>query len=376
MALLDKSNMITGHIIPASDVYQIVNAFTFSGSYDLLISGSVSVGTGSIRSDAKFYILQNLRVDGGITGSVTGSFTGDGTNIINVQTASYAISSSKSVSSSFSVTAAYALNADNSGVSVARYDADSQSFNSQISNVYASESNYTLLTTFNSFSSSYHVVSGNIYTDINTLQSDVSTNTTNIATNTTTIANVYASESKYTLTSSFQSFSASIKSFTSSYYTDSASFDSRLDAIDPSKIISGSTTVTAYPNGRVIVSSGSNNQQVQFIVSGSGSFTGTVQAISYYQNSLKALKTDILPFSSSAVELIDQVNVVSYFFKNDQSRFKIGFIADDTHEYLSTKDHNVLDATNCIGLLLKAVQELHKQNQELRKMIDSRNAFN
>ena len=77
MPFLDKSNMVDGNIIPASDVYQIVNAFTYSGSYDLLISGSVAVGQGNVQSDAKFYIKQNLRVDGGITGSVTGSFKGD-----------------------------------------------------------------------------------------------------------------------------------------------------------------------------------------------------------------------------------------------------------------------------------------------------------
>src|SRR3954447_8707225 len=137
--LLDKSNMITGHIIPASDVYQIVDALTYSGSYDLLISGSIAVGQSSVRSDAKFYIKQNLRVDGGITGSVSGSFTGNGANITGV------------VSSSYALTASYAMNGGNGGPSTttfnnftSSYATDSASFKSTISNVFTSQSKYTL----------------------------------------------------------------------------------------------------------------------------------------------------------------------------------------------------------------------------------------
>ena len=47
--------------------------------------------------------------------------------------------------------------------------------------------------------------------------------------------------------------------------------------------------------------------------------------------------------------------------------FKIGIIADDTHEYISTKEHNTLDTGNSIGLLFKAVQELSNKIDKLNK---------
>lgn len=36
----------------------------------------------------------------------------------------------------------------------------------------------------------------------------------------------------------------------------------------------------------------------------------------------------------------------------------IGFIAEDTPEELSTPDHNVMDITNTVGVVLKAIQEI------------------
>jgi len=296
MPLLDRSNMVDGNIIPASDVYQIVKAFTYEGNYDLLISGSVSVGTGSIQSDAKFYIKQNLKVDGGITGSVSGSFTGDGTNIRNI------------ISSSYALTASY---------------------------VSGGLSN----TVYNDFTSSYFIDSASFHTKIDNLE---------------------LSGSKYTLTSSFNSFS-------SSYNIDSASFDTRIiAALSPYRIISGSTTVTTYPNGNVIITSGSTND-VQLIVSGSGSFTGEVIAPSFNQTSLRALKENVYPFSASAVDIIKSIDVVSFNFKENKSSFKIGIIADDTHEYVSSKQKNKLDITNSIGILFKAIQELNDKIDALRK---------
>lgn len=309
MSFLNKSNMVDGNIIPASDITQIVDAFTYSGSYDLLISGSVAIGTSSISNLAKVYIKQNLRVDGGITGSFTGSFIGNGSGITNVISASYALSGSyaqtssytqNTLSSSYAVTASYALNS-----------------------VPFDSSSFLTIAAFNDLSSSF-----------------VSTSSFNI--------------------------------FSSSYSNDSGSFLNLINiSLSPHRISSGSTTVTTYSTGNVIVSGSSN---LQFIVSGSGSFTGTVQAVSYFQNSLKILKENILPFSSSAVEIINDLNIVTYNYKKHKELFKIGIIADDTHEYISTKEKNVLDTSNSIGLLFKAIQELYKDNCELRSII-SKNAY-
>ena len=59
------------------------------------------------------------------------------------------------------------------------------------------------------------------------------------------------------------------------------------------------------------------------------------------------------------------VSIVSYIYKRHPGEFKIGVIADDTHEYISSKEHNHLDNGNSIGLLFKAVQELSARVEKL-----------
>jgi hypothetical protein len=72
MALLDKTNIINGNIIEDYDVYQMVDALTYQQAYDLLIKGSVSIGSGSVYPGAKMYVSGNFRSDGG-TFSVSAS---------------------------------------------------------------------------------------------------------------------------------------------------------------------------------------------------------------------------------------------------------------------------------------------------------------
>ena len=79
-----------------------IGSGSFSGSYegsvrsiDLVATGSFS---GSLRSD-----------DALLTGSYTGSFKGDGTDVLNVVSASYAVTSSHAVSA---LSSSHALNAD------------------------------------------------------------------------------------------------------------------------------------------------------------------------------------------------------------------------------------------------------------------------
>ena len=112
-----------------------------------------------------------------------------------------------------------------------------------------------------------------------------------------------------------------------------------------------------------VVVSGDND--ILFIVSGSGSFTGTIEAESFYQTSLRQLKENIACFSASAVEILKDVDVVSYTYKRHPDEFKIGIIADDTHEFIASKEHNRFDTGNSIGLLFKAVQELTARVENL-----------
>jgi hypothetical protein len=89
MALtLSKTNITTGNIINASDITQIVDAFTKQEAYDITLSGSFQM-TGSHRS----------------LNGYTGSLLGTASYAISALTSSFALTSSIATSSSFAVSA-------------------------------------------------------------------------------------------------------------------------------------------------------------------------------------------------------------------------------------------------------------------------------
>lgn len=100
-----------------------------------------------------------------------------------------------------------------------------------------------------------------------------------------------------------------------------------------------------------------------------GSWSSDFYMTAPYFNAVskRALKENIQPITYSALDIIDTVDVVSFNFKADETKdYKVGFIADDTDEKLSGKDQDKMDMNNCIGLLLKAVQELREENRQLK----------
>lgn len=99
---------------------------------------------------------------------------------------------------------------------------------------------------------------------------------------------------------------------------------------------------------------------------------GWLKAKSFGATSSRAVKMDIVPTKHNAVEEINKINVVDFFFKTDKDRQdpKVGFIAEDTDPVFSTKEQNSMDFYNCIGMLLKAVQELSAENKELKERLE------
>jgi hypothetical protein len=92
---------------------------------------------------------------------------------------------------------------------------------------------------------------------------------------------------------------------------------------------------------------------------------GQLVATGFFQASSRTLKTNITPFTRSALDIIREVTVVSFNYKTDVINKHIGFIAEDTPEELSTRNKNVMDSNNTIGVLLKAIQELESKVKEL-----------
>lgn len=93
--------------------------------------------------------------------------------------------------------------------------------------------------------------------------------------------------------------------------------------------------------------------------------SGQLVATGFFQASSRELKTNITPFTRSALDIIREVTVVSFNYKTDVINKHIGFIAEDTPEELSTRNKNVMDSNNTIGVLLKAIQELEYKVKEL-----------
>jgi hypothetical protein len=338
MPYLSKSNIVNGNVIQASDVYQIVEALSYSGSYDLAISGSVSVGSGSKHSSFKVYIVGDLGIAGNVSGSsITASFSGNGQNITGVVTASYAPTSSYSVSSSYSITASYSVSSSRSTTS--SYALSSLS------------SSYALNATTASYALNASGAGGG-----GTLSGSGAIGK----------HSVWANSNSYITASAFVSESATALYVTGPLNISGAT--SITSTLGVTGLISGSngllsTSVTASSFYQTSSGGGIvfNN--------GSGSFTGAITATALYQSSLRVLKENIKPFDENALSLINDVDVVFFNYKKFPDQQKIGFIADDTHKYLSTDGHNVMDVNNSIGLLIKSVQELYKENLELKARI-------
>ena len=106
------------------------------------------------------------------------------------------------------------------------------------------------------------------------------------------------------------------------------------------------------------------------------STTGNLEALSFqtldltaqnlYNTSTIEAKDVIGPTTINAVDLINEVEVVDFTFKDDpEKNIKTGFIAENTDPILSSKDQDKMDIYNVCGVLLKAVQELDARVREL-----------
>jgi len=80
----------------------------------------------------------------------------------------------------------------------------------------------------------------------------------------------------------------------------------------------------------------------------------------FFNSSTREMKKDIAPFTKDATEIIKSTEIITWEFESGEHTHMehIGFIAEDTPEELATPDHNVMDTTNTLGVILKSIQEI------------------
>lgn len=92
--------------------------------------------------------------------------------------------------------------------------------------------------------------------------------------------------------------------------------------------------------------------------------TGAIKGSEIYRGSSRELKYDIQDYTGNALDLLRQTSICTYKLKEDGS-FGIGFIAEDTHPWLSGEKQKEHIFGNHLGVLTKAIQE---EDQEIRQL--------
>lgn len=97
-----------------------------------------------------------------------------------------------------------------------------------------------------------------------------------------------------------------------------------------------------------------------------GNGAAAIYASSFNATSSRELKHNIKKYEESACDLINDVKIVYYVYNNDETeKQRVGFIAEDTDELFAFKTHDGMDINTCIGVLMKAVQELIAKKNKL-----------
>lgn len=82
-------------------------------------------------------------------------------------------------------------------------------------------------------------------------------------------------------------------------------------------------------------------------------------------------KENIETYEGNAIELLNKVDIVTYNYKDDpEKKWHIGFLADYTPWEIAGVKHDSMIVNHCVGMLIKAVQELSAKNKVLEEKIE------
>ena len=105
------------------------------------------------------------------------------------------------------------------------------------------------------------------------------------------------------------------------------------------------------------------NEAVGWTGFGPGWYTpASLGAASFFITSTRDSKTNIQSYAPSAIDLLKQVDIVSYNLEIEQcdEDTRIGFIAENTPIELSVDNHQ-MEITCTLSMVLKAIQEIDQR---------------
>ena len=92
----------------------------------------------------------------------------------------------------------------------------------------------------------------------------------------------------------------------------------------------------------------------------------------FYVSSSRTVKENIKPTTINGEDMVNSIDVVDFTYKTDEKHNpKIGFIAEDTDPLLSTPEQKTMDFSNCIGVMMKAIQELSAKVKSLTEKLEA-----
>ncbi len=98
------------------------------------------------------------------------------------------------------------------------------------------------------------------------------------------------------------------------------------------------------------------------------SMSGNISGAELYRGSSRTLKKNIADFEVNAIEYLNKIAIKSYNLK-DGGLFGIGFIAEDTHWWLSGEQQKSHSFGNHLGVLTKAIQDEDSKVEQLKKQV-------
>jgi|AntDeeMinimDraft_6_1070357.scaffolds.fasta_scaffold00511_9 putative ubiquitin-RnfH superfamily antitoxin RatB of RatAB toxin-antitoxin module len=89
----------------------------------------------------------------------------------------------------------------------------------------------------------------------------------------------------------------------------------------------------------------------------------------FAESSLRKLKENIFDYKSSGLKKVNNLKIVT-FDKIDGAKNKIGIIADDTDKDFLTEDQKAVDLYKTLFVQAKAIQELNKEVEQLKEIVN------